>query len=111
MKGSQKRNPQAALRRLGRTYGEQVYLRSAPDRKAEPRTHRGYELRFIAHSAAERDELLSLLREAGETPGKPFATGGAWRIPVYGKEAVERLLAGMGVSPAAKRKGGVRRKK
>lgn len=104
MKGSQKRNPQAALRRLARTYGEQLYLRGAPNRKAQPRTHRGYEIRFIAHSAAARDQILALLREAGEAPGKPFATGGAWRVPVYGKEAVERLMAGMGLSPRAKRK-------
>ena len=106
-----KKNPQLALRRLGKAYGKQGYVRGSPDRKAQPRTHRGYEVRFIAHSAAERDEILALLREAGEAPGKPFATGKAWRIPVYGEEAVGRLIAGLGLSAARKGRRAGRKKK
>jgi len=95
MRKSEKRGSQAALRQLAREYGDRAYLRQAPDRKAAPGTHRGYEVRFIAHSAAERDAIVRLLREAGIAPGKPFATGKAWRVPVYGKEAVERLTAAL----------------
>ena len=91
MKAPTKRDAQGALRRLAKGYGDRVYVRRRPDRKSQPSTHRGFEVRFIAHSAAERDEILSLLRAAGETPGKPFVTGKCWRVPLYGEEAVRRL--------------------
>ena len=111
MRGSQKGSPQVALRRLARAYRDQVYLRGSPNRKAKPRTHRGYEVRLIAHSAAERDDIVALLRAAGENPGKPFVTGDCWRVPVYGQEAVKRLVAGMGVSAAAPKRKAARKGK
>jgi len=105
-----KKNPQLAFRRLAKGYGKQGYVRGSPDRRAQPRTHRGYEVRFIAHSAAERDEIVALLREAGEAPGKPFATGKAWRIPVYGEEAAARLAAGLSLTARKGKRAGQRRK-
>jgi hypothetical protein len=62
------------------------YWRGQPQRDSQPETHRGYECRFSALTAAERDEIMRLLRAAGIRPGRPFAKGPSWRIPVYGRE-------------------------
>lgn len=81
-----------ALRALRRAFAKNGYLRSAPDRRHSS-THRGYELRFSALSAEERDAIVAHLRALGVEPGRPFAKGPAWRIPIYGKAQVETLAA------------------
>ncbi len=82
----------AALRALRRAYAKNGYLRSAPDRR-HSNTHRGYELRFSALSIEEMDAIVGHLRALGVEPGRPFAKGSNWRIPIYGKTQVEGLIA------------------
>jgi hypothetical protein len=83
---------------LRRFYDRNGYMRSPPDPSLFPRPHRGYELRFSALEDGECDEIVGLLRRLGVVPGKPFAKGPHWRIPIYGKEQVEALLAWMGLN-------------
>jgi hypothetical protein len=71
------------------------YLRAAP----EPRTngngsgsgHRGYEVRFMAHSREECQRILRMLKASHIGPGKPFNKGHQWRIPVYGRDVFMAL--------------------
>jgi hypothetical protein len=84
-----------ALRSLREHFLRNGYLRSPPDRDKDPATHRGHELRFAALTDDERDQMLSLLGRAGVETGKPFLKGAAWRIPIYGRDNVEGLIARM----------------
>ena len=79
----------AAVRELSAVYGRTCYLRT-PRGGAEG-SHHGFELRFCALDADERDAIVALLRRAGVEPGKPFEKGPSWRIPVYGAEPVDLL--------------------
>ena len=84
-----------ALVFLAGAYSRNGHTRTPADREVNPGTHRGYEIRFSALNAAEREEIVKALRDAGFAPGRPFAKGPAWRIPVYGRDAVRRLRAVM----------------
>ena len=86
---------ESALVFLAGAYARNGHTRTAADREVNPGTHRGYEIRFSALNAAARDEIVKALRDAGFAPGRPFAKGPAWRIPVYGRDAVRRLRAEM----------------
>lgn len=83
----------AALERVRRAFAARGYVRSPPDRRRRPTTHRGYELRIAARSVTELKSLARDLRKLGYRPGAPFQKGRMWRIPVYGAEAVDSLLA------------------
>jgi hypothetical protein len=54
---------------------------------------KGYELRFTAFDEAECAEILRLLAAAGIKAGKPFAKRSQFIIPVYGRDAYERMVA------------------
>ena len=56
----------------------------------------GYEARLIASSPAELEAIRVLLAAAGFALARPFAKGRRWRQPVYGRDAVERLLRVVG---------------
>jgi hypothetical protein len=86
------RTRKTALSQLNDAFLRNGYWRGKPDPRRKPGTHRGYEARFSAGSAAERDAILRLLRAAGIKPGRPFAKGPSWRVPVYGKAQVQVLL-------------------
>lgn len=47
--------------------------------------HRGYEVRFMAHSREECQKIVRLLKACRIDPGKPFNKGQQWRVPVYGR--------------------------
>jgi hypothetical protein len=82
-----------ALEALRGYFVRNGYVRTGPDRRARPTTHRGHELRF---SADDWDEMLDVARCLGHLGidyGKPFQKGPAWRIPVYGRERCVWLLA------------------
>jgi hypothetical protein len=53
---------------------------------------KGDELRLTAGSTGELRLLRQLLRQAGFTPGRPFVKGRQFRLPVYGRKEVARLL-------------------
>jgi len=53
---------------------------------------KGDEVRLVAQSEAELEEIRRLLWEAGLEPGRPFAKGRQIRQPIYGREQVSRFL-------------------
>lgn len=70
--------------------------RQNPVRVAEEgwqRYRKGEEVRLVAGSAEELRLVRRLLRQAGFTPGRPFAKGRQFRQPVYGRKEVARFLA------------------
>jgi len=80
----------AALVRLARAYAKRGFARSLPGRTTP--SHHGCELRFAALDERDRDEIVALLEACGVPAGRPFAKGSSWRVPVYGKNPVRRLL-------------------
>ncbi len=62
---------------------------------------KGDEVRLVANTVAELRAIRRLLRQAGFTPGRPFAKARQWRQPVYGRAAVARFLDLVGGSADA----------
>jgi hypothetical protein len=92
---------------LARAFSKNGYFRSPRDPRGRSGGHRGYELRFSALTAAERDAIVEHLEALGIRPGRPFQKGPHWRIPVYGKEQVDelaQLMQQLGSRRRAKRK-------
>jgi hypothetical protein len=54
---------------------------------------KGDEIRFIVASRSELASVQRLLRRAGFEPGRPFAKGRKFALPVYGRTAVQQLLS------------------
>ncbi len=77
----------AKIRKLFKHCG---YLRTPPAdaHNGHDRTggHRGYEVRFMAHSRDECQKIVRLLKACRIDPGKPFNKGQQWRVPVYGRK-------------------------
>jgi hypothetical protein len=57
---------------------------------------KGNEVRLTANSEAELAQIQELLGFLGFTPGRPFAKGGQFRIPIYGREQISQFLALVG---------------
>lgn len=76
----------AKVRQLFKQCG---YLRTPPKSPENGNVreggHRGYEVRFMAHSRQECHKIVALLKECHIPYGKPFNKGQQWRIPVYGR--------------------------
>lgn len=53
---------------------------------------KGDEVRLTANSEAELAHILELLRILDFTPGRPFAKGLRFRIPLYGREQISRFF-------------------
>ena len=86
-----------ALAELRALFERNGYARSEPDRRRFKTTHRGYELRWAANDAEERDRIVGLLRRAGFRPGRPFAKVHQFRVPVYGAGQVRELTGRLGI--------------
>ena len=54
---------------------------------------KGYELRIVVKTQEDIKRVRRLLNEAGINPGKPFRKSQQWVQPVYGREAVNSLVA------------------
>jgi hypothetical protein len=65
------------------------YLRTPPSvgshEPGRAGSHRGYEVRFMAHNRDECQKIVRLLKACRIKPGKPFNKGRQWRVPVYGR--------------------------
>jgi hypothetical protein len=90
--------PSAAVTdRLAFFYHRNGYIRRRilKTRSADGRTARrpADELRLTARSAEEIHTIRGLLKRAGFTPGREWAKKRQYRIPVYGRRAVDRFLA------------------
>lgn len=89
--------PQAVVEQLAALFRRNGYVRRQDPRRRARDGYWGYkkgdEVRLVANSAAELRRIRMLLRRAGFTPGRPFAKGRQWRLPLYGREVVARFLA------------------
>jgi len=65
---------------------------------------KGDEVRLVASSPAELEEIRELLEAAGFVAGRPFAKARQWRQPVYGRAQVARFLALVGPRPEGRRR-------
>lgn len=54
---------------------------------------KGYELRIVVKTQDDLKKLRRLLLEAGIQPGKAYRKAQQWVVPVYGKQAVNQLVA------------------
>jgi hypothetical protein len=76
--------------KVAKLFKECGYLRTPPglreDGHARVGGHRGYEVRFIAHSRLECQRIVRLLKACHIETGRPFNKGQQWRVPVYGRE-------------------------
>lgn len=62
-------------------------------RKTEKQLYKkGYEIRFVAHSIDELNELCSNIQAVGLKSGRPFAKSRRWILPIYGREAIELFV-------------------
>jgi hypothetical protein len=83
------------VRRLAAYYRRNGYERQLDRvrRKAEGQFYKkGAEVRLVANSLTELDEIRRLLRRCGFKATRPFIHGKQWRQPVYGIDAVARFL-------------------
>ena len=88
-----KQTPREAATELRRRFAERGYIR-LPDleRREEEgsQTYRkGYEVRLPCDTKTETLRVARLLRIVGLKPGKPFAKGSGFAVPIYGQPAVE----------------------
>jgi hypothetical protein len=91
------RPPSRVLNRLAAYFDRNGYVRR---RMIESQSSGGGrsarcadELRLTAQSDQELQLIRRLLQQAGFKPGRAFAKKRQFRIPVYGRRAVERFLA------------------
>lgn len=54
---------------------------------------KGYELRIVVKTQADLRKLRRLLLDVGVRPGKAFRKSLQWVQPVYGRQAVNSLIA------------------
>lgn len=54
---------------------------------------KGYELRIVVKTQDDLRQVRRLLLDAGIQPGKAYRKAQQWVVPVYGKQAVNQLVA------------------
>ena len=83
--------------RLAALFRQNGYVRRPnADRRADEGYHlykKGAEVRLVAPTTADLEEVQHLLTRAGFKPARPFAKGRKWCQPVYGMGEVDRFLA------------------
>ena len=55
--------------------------------------HKGYEVRFVLGSTDEVSEVEKLILDAGLRPGKVFVKNTQYVQPVYGRDAVLKIVS------------------
>ena len=87
----------SAIEQLTAVFRRSGYVRRQSSRRLAAEGYMGYkkgdEVRFIASSRSELVSVQRLLRRAGFEPGRPFAKGRQFALPVYGRTAVQQLLS------------------
>jgi hypothetical protein len=100
-------------RELGRYFRRNGYVRRQNSKRLSREGYlvykKGDEVRLTAQDEQELLCLEALLRRAGFRPGRAFAKGRQYRLPLYGREAVRRFLrlveSGGSAEPGAAPKG------
>jgi len=108
-KSSSSISPAEARKALRKHFKDRGYCRM-PDikrREAEGSAsyRKGYEVRLPCDSKAEAGRVVKMIQAVGLNPGKPFAKGSGFAVPIYGFAAVEWFVPSMKapVMPAAKK--------
>lgn len=90
----------AALASLAEFFHRNGYVRRQNRARVKSegfqRYKKGDEIRLIANSPLELDEIRHLLSEAGIRAGRPFKKSNQFRQPIYGREQVTRFLSTVG---------------
>jgi hypothetical protein len=98
------RPPKTVVKELARLYSRNGYTRRQNKRRfkkeGSSQYKKGEEVRLLARTRKELQQIRRLLVQAGFKPGRPFAKGTQICQPVYGKQAVARFLELVG-KPAA----------
>lgn len=93
--------PAAVIERLAQLFRRNGYVRWQNAQRLSDEGwqvyKKGHEVRMVANSRAELATIRRLLQRAGFKLGQPFTKGSQYRQPVYGKQAVARFLALVGV--------------
>ncbi|TWT46274.1 hypothetical protein RAS1_27260 [Phycisphaerae bacterium RAS1] len=87
------------IERLAAYFRRNGYVRRVdPVRRVEEGQlyKKGAEVRLVAASRAELNEIQRLLKQAGFKVPRPFAKARQWRQPVYGVAEVARFLSLVG---------------
>ncbi len=63
----------------------------ARQKEGHTKYKKGYEIRFVAESKTELNQIRRLLKQTGLKPGNPYQKGYQFVQPVYGKEAARKL--------------------
>ena len=94
---SSSQSTESVAERLAAVFHRSGYVRRQSSRRLAAEGYMGYkkgdEVRFIASSRSELVSVQRLLRRAGFEPGRPFAKGRQFALPVYGRTAVQQLLS------------------
>ena len=94
---SSSQSTKSVAERLSAVFHRSGYVRRQSARRLAAEGYLGYkkgdEIRFIAASRSELASVQRLLRRAGFEPGRPFAKGRKFALPVYGRTAVQQLLS------------------
>jgi hypothetical protein len=92
---------QTVAEQLSALFQRNGYVRRQNSERLAEEGHRRYkkgdEVRLIASSEAELQEIRQLLLAAGLRPGRPYAQKKQIRQPVYGRDQVSRFLQLIGV--------------
>ncbi|HFA48996.1 MAG TPA: hypothetical protein ENJ95_08265 [Bacteroidetes bacterium] len=85
-------------KKLVELYLRNGYMRCPNQERQKTDGHKkykkGYEIRWVAKDKKELERMQRWLKKTKFKAGKPYAKGKAtYALPVYGKEAVERLQA------------------
>jgi len=105
IRGTEK-NSKTAIRALAAHFHRRGYIRRQNRRRLSREGYLGYkkgdEVRLIASSTEELEQIRRLLKSTGFKPGRPFRKAAGFCQPVYGREAVARFqqLVGTGGSAA-----------
>jgi hypothetical protein len=87
--------PRSVVERLTWYFDRNGFVRRLdPERREKlgEEYHKGDEVRLVANSKVELNEIRRLLRAAGFKPGSSFGKDNQFRQPIYGRREVARFL-------------------
>ncbi len=86
----------AAEKRITEYYRRNGYMREQNEDRLAAEGYgvykKGDEIRLVAQTDAELEEITGLLTFLGFKHGRPFVKGWQLRVPVYGREQVAQLV-------------------
>jgi len=91
------RQENAALTKLAWFFRRNGYIRRQNHSRVKAegfqKYKKGDEIRLVANSVSELDEIRHLLSQAGIKAGRPFRKSNQFRQPIYGREQIAFFLS------------------